>query len=293
LRKTAPHQQAEFRPLLDKEKTMQRKCNIGGSIRRSSWISIKQVACEIVVICAASAGLCRAVQAAQTTFVFDATITDVFPGEPFDLPLSYQVGDVVQGKFTFEPGSGSPIGVDAIAAVQSFPIEFNINGIIVGSSSYRIEVFDDTAFDDSEFPEPIDVTTLGCNEPSCIPDLLILPEGEPFRVRSRMQLVGNGSILLSPEISADPATWNAFVLERRFNLNFDNEGLGSMGFQATANRFSLVPEPATFRLVLSGLLLAAFICLAGWIDRWRRRYRTGRVCKAVFSPFRPNKNSTQ
>ncbi len=203
------------------------------------------------VLCVSRAFL----HAAPVTFAFDAEIINVPAGNSFDLPLTYQVGDIIHGKFTFEPGNGMQIGDDAIAGDQPFAIEFNINGIVVGSSSYRIEVFDNTVFDDSEFPEPIDVMTLACNEPSCVPDLLSLPGGEPFRVRSRMQLVGSSSILSAPEISADPSTWNLFTLERRLILGFDNVGPGSMDLDAIVGPMVRVPEPSSLSLLLifSGL----------------------------------------
>jgi hypothetical protein len=63
------------------------------------------------------------------TFKFDAEIVGVPVGNPFDLPLTYQVGDIIQGTFAFEPGSGAPIGDNAIAAFQNHSLEFEINGI--------------------------------------------------------------------------------------------------------------------------------------------------------------------
>jgi hypothetical protein len=207
-----------------------------------------------------AASLCvphASLDAAPITFQFDAEIVHVSPGNPFDLPLIYQVGDSIHGRFTFEPGSGSVIGDNVVAASQPFSLGFEINGTTVGTSGFRIEVFDNTAFDDSEFPEPIDVINLGCNEASCIPDLISLSDGEPFRVRSRMQLVGNSSVLIAPEISADPAVWNAFGLERRLVIGFDNEGSGSMGFDAVVGSMVQVPEPTTLTsLVFTGGIIA-------------------------------------
>jgi hypothetical protein len=214
-------------------------------------------------------------QAAPITFRFDAEIINVPVGNPFDLPLTYQVGDVIHGRFTFEPALALPIGDNAIAADQNFALEFEINGTLVSSSGFRIEVFNDTAFTDSEFPEQIDVMSIGCNEASCIPNLLSLPEGEPFRVRSRMQLVGSSSILSTPEISADPATWNLFTLERRLILGFDDIGPGSMGLDAIVGPIVLVPEPSSLVhvVVLGGIVGAIYValrCLKLWQSKFIR-----------------------
>jgi hypothetical protein len=232
-----------------------RPCIALWPLRVMSWTA---VICSAVVNCAT-------LHAEPVTFRFDAEIVNVPIGNPFDLPLTYQVGDIIQGKFTFEPTSAKPIDNNAVAANQAFALEFNINGSVVGSSSFRIEVFNDTAFDDSNFPAPIDVITLGCNEPSCIPGLISLPGGEPFRVRSRSQFVGSSSILDMPEFSDDPTTWNAFLLERRLFLGFDDVGLGSMGLDAIVGQMFLVPEPSSSTLIIAGIV--AVVATATWVKR--------------------------
>ena len=46
------------------------------------------------------------VNAAPVTLAFDAQIDAVPPGIPFDSGLDYQVGDIVKGRFTFDPQVG-------------------------------------------------------------------------------------------------------------------------------------------------------------------------------------------
>ncbi len=205
-------------------------------------------------------------QAEPVTFRFDATITNAPLGTPFDLPLTYEVGDIIHGEFTFDPGLAMPLSDNAAAADQPFELKFDINGTVIGTSSFRIEVFDDTAFDDSTFPEPIDVISFGCSEASCVPDLISLPGGDPFRVRSRMQLVGIDSILSNPEISPSPATWNSFMLERRLTLGFDDVGPGSMGLDALIGTVIQVPEP----LSCGSFVLSVVVAFASFARRRRK-----------------------
>lgn len=197
--------------------------------------------------------------AAPVTLQFDAEIVSIPVGNPFDLPFTYQLGDIIRGKFTFEPGSGTMLGDNAIVASQPFGLEFDINGTIVGTAGFKVEVFDNTMFTDSPFPGLVDVINLGCTEPACNPELIDLPDGEPFRARSRMQLIGNGSVFLAPEIMADPTAWNSLGLGRRLNINFDNVGPGSMGFVADVHEFSAVPEVGTEVLAFTSVVVMA-IC---------------------------------
>lgn len=204
-----------------------------------------------VLTIAAIGILSSPVKAAPVTLQFQAEIVGVSVGNPFDLPLAYQIGDIISGSFTFDPDLGMVLGDNAIAASQPFSLEFDINGTVVGTSAFRMEVFDNTAFSGSAFPGRVDVINLGCSEPFCTPELISLPEGEPFRVRSSLQFVGSSSVLSESEIITDPTTWNAFGLQRRLIVGFDNVGPGSVGFDAIVGSISEVPEPTAFCLTLS------------------------------------------
>jgi len=206
------------------------------------------------------------------TFRFDAEIINTSSGNPFNLPFSYEVGDIITGRLTFEPVSGPAAG-NSIAADQSFPLEISINGAFVSSSSYRIQSFDNTPITDSEFDGPVDTMAIGCSEPACIPEYVRLRGSEPFRVRSRMNLIGETDILGTAMISDDPAVWNAFTLERTLSLNFDNQDPGSMGLLAHVGDFRAVPEPGGLGLALCGILVATFILLISHLKRFRQVFR--------------------
>jgi hypothetical protein len=196
------------------------------------------------------------VQAAPVTFAFDATVTTVFDGNPFNVPFDYNVGDTFRGMFTFEPTSGIGAGDNTIFAEQMLPLGFHIDGHSLTNPMYGIRVANDTAIDDSEFPEPVDVIRLGCAEPECTPELLTLPGYEPFRVRSRMEFVGFGPVLDTPQIPATLEVWNALTLQRTIILDFDNVGIGSMGLQATVGDLGVVPEPSS---LVGGLVVVAIM----------------------------------
>jgi hypothetical protein len=127
-------------------------------------------------------GSTKGLHAAPLTFRFDAQISRLSLGSPFDLPFEFQLGDTISGKFTFEPGPGVEINDVAVVAEQPLPFEFNIDGVRLPTSGYRIVAFDDSFDYDSERP-PYDGLALDCREASCTPDTVTLPGNEPFKVR--------------------------------------------------------------------------------------------------------------
>ncbi len=188
------------------------------------------------------------IDAAPITFRFDAQITSTPAGAPFDLPLTYAVGDVISGRFTFDPGLGAPIADGVVGSVQPYEFVFNINGAHVASSPYSMDVHDDGAFDDSDWGT-VDFLILRSQfEPDTQPPLISLPGGEPFRVRVLLTLVGGPTVLAAPAIPNELTLWNSLLLYRSLNLNFDNAGSGAMGLDATIDSFTLVPEPASIML---------------------------------------------
>jgi hypothetical protein len=174
-------------------------------------------------------------------------------GSPFDLPFEFQVGDTISGKFIFEPGAGVAVNDIAVGSDQSLPFEFNIDGTLVLTSGYRIVAFDDSVDYDSERP-PYDGLVLSCREASCAPDVVTLPDSEPFKVRWEMRLTGSSSTWSTPQIFGEVNLWNALADERRIHVSFDNVGPGSVGFDALVSSMSEVPEPA-----LAGVLLVSAI----------------------------------
>jgi hypothetical protein len=191
---------------------------------------------------------------APITFRFDAEITNLLFETPFNLRLEYGVGDRIQGKFTFEPGPGIPINSLAVSAEQPYALEFDIHGTAVNTAGYTIRAFNDSIPYDSELEIPRDGITLGCREASCIPNIVTLPGGEPFKVRSEMSLFGDSSVWSTPSIISDSETWNAFALRRHMTLAFDDLGPGIMGFDAVIGQIVQVPESSSINYVMLSLM---------------------------------------
>lgn len=188
-------------------------------------------------------------KAAPITLIFDAEITNVPTGSPFDLGINYQVGDIIQGRLVLEPGVGNPINDVGVGADQDFAFDLIVNGTALNTVGYEIVAFNDSTNFDSENGQLLDGLTVSCREVSCVPNLVTLPQGEPFRVRFDMQLVGNSSIWSVPEITGDTNVWNAFSVRRFMHVGFDNVGPGSMGFDAVVRQFTLVPEPSLLPII--------------------------------------------
>jgi hypothetical protein len=61
--------------------------------------------------------------------------------------------------------------------------------------------------------------------------------------------------------------WNAFSFERSLNINFDDEGPESIGFDAVVRNFDVVPEQATSAFAA---LAAAVISMTKRLKRYVR-----------------------
>jgi hypothetical protein len=195
------------------------------------------------------------------TFRFDAQITSTSPGVPFDLPLTYQVGDIFHGQVTFEPSPGIAFGDRDVQAVQVGEFVFNFNDVFVNSSPYNFRVHDNTGFEDTDLGT-VDVMMLhSLYAPDAQPPFMHLPDGEPFRVGVLMLLVGQEHSLPTLDIPGAIDVWNTFNVQRSLNISFDNEGPGSMGLQAKVLAFNQVPEPTT------GLLLVFIALLRRPVDQ--------------------------
>jgi hypothetical protein len=234
------------------------------------WLPIRACAmrsyalCNAICLAAIVHSLDDIAHAAPITFRFDAEIVSVSDGSPFDLPLSYRVGDVIHGVFTFDPEVAIPLGDNAIVAPQPFEFLVNVNGAVVGSTTHAIRVFDNTGISHFDV-DVVDTMTIGCSEPSCIPNFVTLGDGESFRVRSRLTLIGSTSVQNSAILTGNPEIWNAFLFQRNLSLNFDNDGIGSVGFSARVGNFRLVSEPKRMPL------FACAVCIL------KSLYRTKRV----------------
>jgi hypothetical protein len=199
---------------------------------------------------------------APLTFQFNATVIDAAAGNPFALPFSYQVGDVITGRLTFEPGIGTPISHNAIRADQILPIEFVVEDFTFGSTAYTVEVFNDDTIEDADPPLSglVDTMKIVCSpsatEP-CTPQHVMIPGFDAFSIGVRFELKGDDSIFHFAHVSGDSSIWNSFELQRLLTVGFANDSGGIMSLAATVGQFIQVPEPSGFVATLLLLLAAA------------------------------------
>jgi hypothetical protein len=197
--------------------------------------------------------------AAPVTFRFDATITNVFEAAPFDLPIQYEIGDVIHAKMTFEPLATTTLLDSTVATVQFFKFNFDINGTAVGTSRYGLKILDNGAILDTPWAgDPVfDIFTAGSSInpdfPLPLPDTISIPGGDPFGLSLHLELIGNTATVDAGEIVLSQHQINDFSLRRTLSLGFDASGPGSMGLQATVGTFAIVPEPTSTLMFAFGL----------------------------------------
>jgi hypothetical protein len=219
--------------------------------------------------------------ATPITFRFDGTVTHALAGNPFDLPFTYQVGEVISGKLTFEPGVGVSTGDNSIEAQQFLGLEFVVNGTTFGTSAYSIRVFDNDLIiaDDPDITDGLvaDTMVLQCSASStesCMPELISGPSGSPYRITVRMDLTGEKSILNTPIVRPEAEIWNAFSFRRRLTITFNDETGGSMLLGATVGPFTVIPEPTTSSIFV---WTSMTYLISGWTFRRTRSSAKRRV----------------
>lgn len=194
-------------------------------------------------------------EAAPVTFAFDATITEVFPGVPFNFPLTYQVGDSITGKFTFEPEQAPP-NAFKFESLQPYDLKLEISGTVLTSPGYGIRVADEVYFSHAPWnvADVINVGSFLDGDITIPPPVLTLPGSVPFRFRVTLELIGADNPISDPDITSDPSLWNSFDSERTINVGFSASTPGSTGsvaFKAIVGEMLLVPEPSGALLVIS------------------------------------------
>jgi hypothetical protein len=204
------------------------------SLRLLPEMSLIAVICWAVVNCATLYG-------APITFRFDAMVTTVSPGNPFDAGVQFALGDTISGEFTFDPAEGD--GSKSFSAIQPYDFILHINGVSLATPSFEIEAINDVLII-SDFPPSgvVDQLILGANGLSWAENTPIL-SFSPAHSGFAMSLDGAASIL--NQGSHPPGhIWNSFDLRRRLNV-FLRDGLGgAVGFQATVGSFTVIPEPS-------------------------------------------------
>jgi hypothetical protein len=198
------------------------------------------------------------VQAAPVTLAFEATINTVIPGIPFDSGLDYRVGDVVKGRFTFDP----QIGTDNmyLLAPQPHELVLDIHGAVFATPGFQIESVNDSSISDFDLASVVDILNVGAGGLSPA-NSATFPNLDPHQSSFRLTLYGPQTIygpaiaLQIASLPANVADWNTFTIWRQLSVAFGDGKGGAIGFQATVGPFTAVPEPASGELAS---LLVAF-----------------------------------
>jgi hypothetical protein len=186
----------------------------------AGWKQLKEMLLVLVF-----AGLCIKggdIDAAPVTFRFDAEIHTVFPGNPFDSGIDFAAGDVITGRFTFEPNPGD--GSNPIVALQTHQFQLNINGVAIAAPNYEIESFDDYSIED--FPDASIIDTLklagaGLTTVDASAGLNFDPLQSTFLIDLRSAADEHDQAY----IPADSDVWNQFNLWRSLRVILrDGEG---------------------------------------------------------------------
>jgi len=195
-------------------------------------------------------------QAAPVTFAFDAEITTVSRGIPFDSGVDFAVGDTISGQFTLDPledcavfdGPVQPLG-DLCATTQSSSFTVDINGAILRTPGFDLDVRNDTLILDSSLATDIDsIESRGGNLSPLDP--ISFPNIDPATSSFNMSLWAFAHRLSITSVPGSVETWNQFRLKRVISIHL-RDGLGNvMGFQAAVGDFSVIPEPSTLCLVI-------------------------------------------
>jgi hypothetical protein len=225
--------------------------------------NIRPLAASLCIVLSAILFATRnSVHAAPVTFRFDAEITHVPTGTPFDLPFDFQVGDVVRGSVTFEPEVAPP-GSYRLESLQTLGFQLDIDGIGFGSETYSIQSLNDSFIDDL-FPFNVDTLTLTCTASStrCSPSPIEVDGAEPFEMAFRMDLWGYADIVDAPSFASDATIWNDYDLYRRIIVYFGGIDSGGRSFHAVVRDFEVAPEPSTITSVcLIGATVASALLL--------------------------------
>ena len=237
--------------------------------RTGHCVSLKRLAVSALALCVSSALLAAgtALPAAPVTFAFDADVVSVspVPTSNVGLPFDVNVGDVIHGKFSFEP---SPVGS---IGRQDTGIEFRLRGLVLKSPSF------DISFADRQIPpimltdptadplEAVDSIYISCSslpsQTQCSPD--IVPGSVGVHWRPFMSLHGPSPIFTSYDLVGDTDFWNVFA-NRSLDLHFVSQMAGTT-VSALIGPMTVVPEPtALFAAFTASILLIAAS------SRWRR-----------------------
>lgn len=202
------------------------------------------------------------VRAAPVTLAFEAEIVRVFDTVPFDAGVSFDLGDRVTGRFTFEPdevgGGGIPGIPTAFESQQSGRAFITVNGVEFSTpeaaTGITIQSFNDSF---STRFGILDNITVGSQ-------LAPTPDDAAPNVESAgmaLFLEGDADAMPGAIIPADPGVWNQLLnFDRRLRLTLRDGSDGSVGFVAdlTPGSFAVIPEPTAWMLVSVPVLAVRF-----------------------------------
>jgi hypothetical protein len=213
-------------------------------------------------LCGCSAFL----HAEPVTFRFDAMITTVSPGIPFDAGVQFALGDTISGEFTFDPAEVD--GGKSFSAIQPYEFILHINGVSLATPRFEIEAINNL-FIISDCPAGVDCLS------GFVDELIVGGAGlagvenepalgfEPSQSGFCMLLAGTAIVL---GLASHPPTadvWNDFDLRRQIAVFFEDGSGGTMAFGAAIGKFKTIPEPPSTGL---GTIVAALMFLN---CRWR------------------------
>jgi hypothetical protein len=198
-----------------------------------------------------------AIQAAPVTFGFEAEVVRL-SGIPNDTGIEFAVGDVIFGRFTFEPSAGDDPEIFGDPQLHEFVLD--INGSVLVAPSFHIVAENnlDRSIDGpgTDFVDSLDVTW----SLSTVDDLGSTNFDRVGFIMSLWEPTSNSpdqtDVLDSTSIPAEAVIWNRFHRRRIISVGFSDGKGGSTNFFAEVAEFRVIPEPATCCLVF--FLLATF-----------------------------------
>jgi hypothetical protein len=208
--------------------------------------------------------------ATPITLAFDAIVGPPRQGVdgfvPPSLGVSLQPGDIISGRFTFEPIDAPPDSRET-NVVESFPFEINIKSATLKSTQFgiaasnNIHVDVDCVLGDDSCATDYDSITFGCSfqggDTVCTPNTIA--PGDATNWASVISLYAETSALNGADVPSALAVWQQFVPRQGgITVSMDDATAHKFyGFSAQVTSFRQTPEPSAFASVVVTLLSLA------------------------------------
>jgi hypothetical protein len=173
---------------------------------------------------------------------------------PPDWNISLQEGDLVSGKFTFEPFD-APSSTAETTLVQLFDFVIQIKSRTLATTQYGIEVFNDRMFE--EAPEPFDVIHAGCSflggGTECAPSTI--SPSDDIEWSFGAALFGDATVLDGADLPSNVLFWGDLAVDNTMLVSFKHPVAGwAYGFSAKIESFMAVPELSAHVLFALGTM---------------------------------------